>query len=98
VLFNEEAGQTVDITANGGENDKVWQDNVLRGAAIASTRHRIAAPGWHTLKIRILDPGLVIDQIVIDTGGLMPSYLGPPETISRKAQPAGMISGSSLVC
>lgn len=98
VLFNEEAGQTVDITANGGENDKVWQDNVLRGAAIASTRHRITAPGWHTLKIRILDPGLVIDQIVIDTGGLMPSYLGPPETISRKSQPAGMISGSSLVC
>ncbi len=82
VAFDEETSQTVDITANGGEHDKVWQGNVLRGAAIASTRHRIITPGWHTLKLTVRDPGIVIDKIVMDTGGLRPSYFGPPETVS----------------
>ena len=28
----------------------------------------------------MLDPGVVLDKIVLNTGGLRPSYLGPPET------------------
>ena len=36
--------------------------------------------GAHNLKIYMVDAGVVLDKIVIDTGGLKPSYLGPPET------------------
>ena len=28
----------------------------------------------------MLDPGVVLDRVVLDAGGLRPSYLGPPET------------------
>ncbi|MCD6347986.1 MAG: glycosyl hydrolase 115 family protein [Bacteroidales bacterium] len=40
--------------------------------------------GEHILKIWMVDPGIVIDKIIIDTGGLNESYLGPPESSRRK--------------
>lgn len=41
--------------------------------------HKVDA-GKHTLKIWMLEPGIVLQRIVIDTGGLRPSYLGPEES------------------
>jgi len=36
--------------------------------------------GAHVLKLYMVDPGVVVDRLVLDLGGLRPSWLGPPET------------------
>ena len=45
-----------------------------------TTTHNLSTPGAHTLKIWALEPGVIIQKIVVDLGGLRPSYLGPPES------------------
>ena len=40
--------------------------------------------GKHTLRIRPLDNGLVLQKIMINMGGLHKSYLGAPETLTSK--------------
>lgn len=68
------------------ETDRRWSRNVMWNASIDSTTHAIAAPGKHTLKVWMVDPGVVMDKIVIDLGGAKESYLGPPETIAQGAR------------
>jgi hypothetical protein len=80
LAFDDQRPQIVDVETGGNEHDKQWQQNVLRGAAINTTRHQIPTVGYHTLRIWMVDPGVVIDQILMDAGGVKQSYLGPPET------------------
>ena len=40
----------------------------------------IKTKGPHVLKVYMVDPGVVIDKIIIETGVLKDSYLGPPES------------------
>jgi hypothetical protein len=43
--------------------------------------HKVTSSGYHTLKVWSLDQGVVLQKIVVDTGGVRPSYLGPPESV-----------------
>jgi hypothetical protein len=75
-----DAPQVVDIDTK--EFSPEWSTNVLRNAAIGVSNHTLAA-GKHTLKIHPLDPGLVMEKIVVDLGGLKPTQTGPPATASE---------------
>jgi hypothetical protein len=68
-------------SAQNGNRD--WETSVKDNARYAHSTHTLAAPGYHTLKIWMVDPGVVLQKLVIDLGGLKQSYLGPPESYHR---------------
>jgi hypothetical protein len=67
-----------DFSAMNG--NKVWEQTVMDNARFVDIKHIINTPGYHTLKIWMIDAGIVIEKIVIYTGGVRASYLGPPES------------------
>ncbi|MEJ6950956.1 glycosyl hydrolase 115 family protein [Natronospora cellulosivora (SeqCode)] len=61
-----------------------WMNGVMDNAHINESIHNIEKAGYHTLKISLIDPGLVLEKIVLDMGGVKESYLGPPESNFKK--------------
>ncbi len=45
---------------------EAWKKNVLRNQSLNITNHLITTPGKHTIRIRALDPGVIIDQLMLD--------------------------------
>lgn len=60
---------------------EVWVANSIIESV---TNHRIDKAGLHTIRFRVLDPGIVLQKIMLDLGGLKPSYLGAPESEVEK--------------
>ncbi|GAB2834975.1 glycosyl hydrolase 115 family protein [Ferruginibacter profundus] len=65
-----------DKTSAGG----IWNKWVSENIIIKTSDHRIAAKGKHVLKYWVVNPGVVLQKLVLDFGGVKQSYLGPPET------------------
>lgn len=78
VSIDGEAPQIVNVHAD--KSERHWERTVSDGAVSFTTSHQIAGAGKHVLKYWALDSGLVVQKLVIDAGGLKPSYLGPPES------------------
>jgi hypothetical protein len=62
------------------DRSEKWKQNVLRNSAIIGTTEELQSPGMHTIKISAMDPGVVIDQMTIDFGGLRNGYSPTPAT------------------
>ncbi|QSB26343.1 glycosyl hydrolase 115 family protein [Flavobacterium sp. CLA17] len=77
VSFDGEKPQIINFNGHyRGELGKWQAEHLIH----SNTKHTISKPGKHILRFRVLDPGIVLEKIVINTGGLKPSYLGPPES------------------
>ena len=46
------------------------------------SQHTLARPGAHVLKFWAVDPGVVLQKLVISAGDLPQTYLGPPESFN----------------
>ena len=42
-----------------------------------STQHKVMRPGSQKLRLYLLESGLVVQKIIVNTGNLKSSYLGP---------------------
>jgi hypothetical protein len=60
--------------------DKDWAQAVSDGVRQVTAPLSMATAGYHTLKIWAVDPGVVLERLVVSHGVLRPSYLGPPES------------------
>jgi len=68
-------------TASAVEYTQAWSENVLHNTAINKSELYIDKPGLHKLKIISGHPGMVVQKIVIDLGGMKASYNGPTSTV-----------------
>lgn len=59
---------------------EAWKQNVLKNASQKSVKQIVNKAGKHTLKVWMVDAGVMLDQILIDLGGWKDSYAFPPET------------------
>lgn len=57
-----------------------WIQSILKNCRVNKTSHYINGPGKHTLKIYCAHPGVMLQKVVIDTGGLKRSSNGPEPT------------------
>jgi hypothetical protein len=57
-----------------------WKQNVLRNRAERKIEMPFLKAGKHGLKIYCIDPGVILDEIRIDLGGLKKAYSSIPET------------------
>jgi hypothetical protein len=83
VSFDAETPQVVTLVpsnydARNGNRD--WENSVEDNARQGRTTHTLAKSGYHTLKFWMVDPGVVLEKLVVNLGGVKPSCLGPPES------------------
>jgi hypothetical protein len=96
VSFDDEPPQVLtlvpaDYKAQNGNHD--WEKVVSDNARTVKSSHVIVQSGYHTLKYWMVDPGVVLQKIIVDCGGVKPSYLGPPESYHAGVK-AAAASGS----
>jgi hypothetical protein len=85
IALDDETPQIISLPLSQDEHNRVWQENVLRNATLTSSTHPIASPGLHTLKIWMVDPGIMLDTIFAENGSATNwGYVGPTETTIKK--------------
>ncbi|MCJ8165955.1 glycosyl hydrolase 115 family protein [Pontibacter sp. E15-1] len=70
--------EVVDFQTFGRSEE--WKENVLRNSAERRLTYQRIGTGKHVLKIYLIDPGVLLDKITIDLGGLKKAYSTIPET------------------
>ena len=86
ISFDDDAPQVVNVVADS--SNRAWEQSVAENIRISITGHTLSRAGKHVLKFWRVDPGVVLEKLVIDAGGVKPSYLGPPESFYRPARTA----------
>lgn len=82
VSIDTEAPQRLKLGITDTNAD--WERAVAHSVKKLVARIRVTQPGTHVLKIWRVTPAVVLQRIVIDTGGVRPSYLGPPESAQAR--------------
>jgi len=87
ISFDDEPPRCVTVVPadfNVGNGNQDWEETVKNNCHRVTSQHRIGSPGYHILKIWMVDPSMVLEKLVVNTGGLRPSHLGPPESYHRQ--------------
>jgi len=80
VSFDDAEPQVIEINGDGGEGRAEWERMVSDSVRKVVTKHRVDTAGAHVLKFWMIDPGVVLQRLVVNCGGQRSSYFGPPES------------------
>lgn len=85
IAIDKEAPQIISINAADKTSiSGVWNTWVAENIIHTSSAHQLQKPGKHVIRFWVIDPGIVLQKLVVDLGGLKQSYLGPPETEGKR--------------
>lgn len=96
VSFDDEAPQIINLHTglNPDNGNRSWEQAVADNIIIKTSQHSLAATGPHVLKFWRVDPGVVLEKLVVSRGDLPASYLGPPGSAQGKAPAPAAGKGS----
>jgi len=84
VSIDDEPPQIISINKEDTSTGRgIWSKWVAENIIIKKSKHHIKNPGKHTVKYWMVSPAVVLQKLVLDTGGLKPGYLGPPESMRK---------------
>ena len=78
ISWDDQTPQIIDALEHNELHD--WEETVKDGVRTVTTKTHVDGAGYHTLKFWMVDPGVVLQKLTVNTGGVKPSYLGPPES------------------
>lgn len=77
----------------GAVADGVWG----RTGPYTTTSFAVPQEGAYKLRVWALMPGIVVQKVIINLGGVRPSYLGPPESFFAGKDKVGGRNGTSFL-
>jgi len=89
VSFDEAAPQVLTVVPKGyvaGDGNRDWEQTVKDSIRVVKSEHLLDTPGSHMLKVWMVDPGVVLQRLLVDSGGVRPSYLGPPQSFRSESR------------
>ncbi len=84
ISFDNEPAEIINMHENKTFQD--WEESVRNNVTIEVSKHIISEPGKHVLKFWMVDPGVVLQKLVVETGEVKPSYVGPPESFNLELE------------
>ena len=78
VAIDDDVPKVLDFKTVGRTEE--WKQNVLSNTAVRKYNLQLLQPGQHVLKIYMVDPGVILDRITLNLGGLQKGYGTIPET------------------
>jgi hypothetical protein len=72
------AGQQTRSANGSSPGIRDWKNWVSENSRTMKSTHRISEPGVHTLKVWMVDPGVVLESVIVHLDEERPSYFGPP--------------------
>jgi hypothetical protein len=78
ISFDDQPPLVVDALERNSLSD--WETTVKDSVRKVQSSHTLSGSGYHTLKFWMVDPGVVLERLLVNLGGVKSSYLGPPES------------------
>ncbi|WP_082087151.1 glycosyl hydrolase 115 family protein [Teredinibacter purpureus] len=83
IAIGDAKPQVVDFLEGFSGTDWKWEPSVKDGIRIGKSTHTVTRAGRSKIRLYMVDPGVTLQKILVNTGGLKDSYLGPIESARR---------------
>ncbi|KAK9416387.1 hypothetical protein SUNI508_01804 [Seiridium unicorne] len=92
-FIGDSIGQDLPPSWGYAVGDAVWGHHPSHNT---TTRWNVTQEGAYKLRVWGLAPSVIVQKVIVDLGGVRPSYLGPPESFLVGRDKEGAFDGTSF--